>query len=391
MSAAHPSRPTSRSRSVLSVSITQRSLRSAFVPALVCAVVACCASTASAQGLSERIKAVGEQKREAARNDTSKARLLGALVYTDVTVQFDKTPAKQAFEYLAAQMGASLVVRYEGEGGAEGIDPEMEVTLALEGVPALTALERMLEYCGGDQPTTWQLRDGFIEAGTKDRLNAPNARELRMYPIRDLLFEPPNFDNAPDFNLSAALAQGGQQQGQGGGQGGGGGGFGGGGGGGFGGGGGGMGGGGAGGGGGIIGEPGEDPERPSEEEQAEKIMDLIKEQCEPEIWISEDIANMRYYQGVLIIRAPDYVHRQIDGYPFAPQRPRRNANSAAGAASGSPSDAAPAGATSSAAGVDRTLTVDRRMVTFTAGLTVVDNVKFTSAPVSGAVGGTGAR
>jgi uncharacterized membrane protein YgcG len=374
-----------------------------FAPAFVCAVIACSATTVSAQGLSERIKAVGEQKREAARNDTSKARMLGALVYTDVTVQFDKTPAKQAFEYLAAQMGASLVVRYEGEGGAEGIDPEMEVTLSLEGVPALTALERMLEFCGGDQPTTWQLRDGFIEAGTKDRLNAPAARELRMYPIRDLLFEPPNFDNAPDFNLSSALAQGGQQNGQGGGQGGGGGGFGGGGGG-----GGGFGGGGGGGGaggGGIIGEPGEDPERPSEEEQAEKIMDLIKEQCEPEIWISEEIANMRYYQGVLIIRAPDYVHRQIDGYPFSPQRPRRNADAAGSAAtapSGATSSATPQAnpeanseanraAVPSAAGSERTIVVDRRYVTFTAGLTVVDNVKFTSAPVSGAVGGTGAR
>jgi hypothetical protein len=164
------------------------------------------AGVANAQGLSERIQAVGEQRREAARNDVTKAKLLGALLYTDVTVAFDKTTAKTAFEYVAQQMGVPLVVRYAGEGGSDGIDPELEVSLSLEGAPAITAIERLLEICGTEEPCTWQIREGFVEAGTKERLAAPAARELRMYPIRDLLFQPPTFDNAPDFNLSSALS-----------------------------------------------------------------------------------------------------------------------------------------------------------------------------------------
>ena len=324
------------------------------------------AAAASAQGLSERIRAVADQKMEAAKNDTSKGRLLGSLLYSDLSVNFDKTDARTAFGYIRDQIGVPLVVRYAGEGASEGIDPELEINLQMENVPALTVIERLLEICGTDTACTWQLREGFIEVGTKGRLAAPAAREVRMYPVRDLLFEPPMFDNAPQFNLGAALQQGqGGQGGGGGGMGGGGGGGGfGGGGGGFGGGGGGFGGGGGGsggsggGGGGLIGEPGEDPERPSEEEKANQLQDLIKEQCEPEAWDVEGWATMRYYQGVLIIRAPDFVHRQIDGYPFAPVRPRK---------------AADAGT--------------KRYVTFSGEVSIVQNLGFDSATVTGAAGG----
>ena len=169
------------------------------------------ASHAVAQGLSERIRGVADQRAQERAQDSSRASLLGALLYTDVAVNFDKTAARTAFEYVADQMGVPLVVRYDGEGGSGGIDPEMEISLQLEGAPALTVLERLLEMCATDEACTWQLRDGFVEAGTKERLSVPAARELRMYPVRDLLFEPPYFDNAPDFNLNAAIQQGGQQ------------------------------------------------------------------------------------------------------------------------------------------------------------------------------------
>ena len=129
-----------------------------------------------------------------------------------------------------------------------------------------------------------------------------------------------------------------------------------------------TGGGGGGGGGGIIGDPGEDPERRSEDEKSQQLMDIIVEQCEPEAWTDNggDAASMRYYQGVLIIRAPDYIHRQIDGYPFAPKRPARATTSASSGEGGA-----------------------RRYVTFTSSISVVDNVQFRSVPVQGAVGGNG--
>lgn len=313
---------------------------------LVAAVSAVCLSTTvSAQGLSERIQGVADQRREAASNDSSKGKLLGALLYQDVTVNFDKTTARDAFAFVATQLGARLVVRYQGDGGKSGdtgIDPELEISLNLEGQPALTVIEQMLELCGTDTDCEWQLRNGYIELGTVDRLSVPAARELRTYSVRDLLFEPPTFDNAPDFNLSSALSQGSQGSG-----------------------------GGSGGGGGIIGDSGEDPERPTEAEQAEQLIEIIKQQCGgDEIWVDDEspdaVASIRYYQGSIIVRAPDYVHRMIDGYPFAPVRPRSSAANASEATSGS-----------------------SRYVTFTSGLSIVQNLKFTAVPVQGAVAGSG--
>ena len=125
------------------------------------------------------------------------------------------------------------------------------------------------------------------------------------------------------------------------------------------------------GGGGIIGDSGEDPERPTEAEQAEQLIEIIKQQCGgDEIWVDDEspdaVASIRYYQGSIIVRAPDYVHRMIDGYPFAPVRPRSSAADASEATSGS-----------------------SRYVTFTSGLSIVQNVKFTAVPVQGAVAGSG--
>jgi hypothetical protein len=196
-----------------------------------------------------------------------------------------------------------------------------------------------------------------VEVGTKERLSLPGALQIKYYPIRDLLFEPPMFDNAPDLDLSSALNQAGGFGGGGGGSGGGGGGgFGGGGGG-----GGGRGGGGGGGGGSIFGDPSEAPERLSEEERAQQVVDLITETVEPDAWDVNggDWATIRYYTGTLIIRAPDYIHRQIGGYPFA-TRPV-----------GRPRAAAP----------------PRRYLTFTGAASNVEVVNVRQVKTTGAVGG----
>ncbi len=311
-----------------------------------------------AQNLSERMRAVAEQRQQAAAHDSSKASLLGALLYTDLTVDFKDRPAKEAIQFIADALGVPLVARYSSDRAGTGLDPDASITFKAEGKPALTVLEMVLEQAGGGDATTWQLREGFIEVGTKERLRVASARELRMYPVKDLLFEAPLFDNAPDFNLNSAIQQGsnGSQGGGGGGNGGGGGGFGGGGGGGF---GGGGGGGGSGGGGQIFGDPGDAPEMPSEAEKAQKLVDLIIETVEPDEWIDNGgESSIKYYQGVLVVRAPDYVHRALAGYPFAAR----------------PQASQPAGG---------------RYVTFTAPISIIQNVKFRNGTVTGAAGGAG--
>ena len=77
-------------------------------------VASAVAASASGQGLSERVRAVAEQRQEAAKNDMSRGRLLGALLYTDITANFENTPAKTAFEFIGKQLGVPFIVREHG-------------------------------------------------------------------------------------------------------------------------------------------------------------------------------------------------------------------------------------------------------------------------------------
>jgi hypothetical protein len=270
-----------------------------------------------AQSLTERAGLVMQQRTAAESQMATKSQLLSVLLYTDVTVQFKETHARDAFSYLKTILGVPIVGRYSDDRTGEGIDPEAPITLDIADRPALTVLEMMLDQCADPDPCTWQLREGFIEVGTKSRLAA--AKEIKYYSIGDLLFEPPYFDNAPKLDLSSALNQGGGFGG--GGFGGGGGGFGGGGG--LGGGGGGYGGGGGGrgggGGGNIFDDPGDEKARRSKDEMAQDLIDLITKIVEPDGWDINggEMASIEYYTGTLIVRAPDFVHRQLGGYPFA--------------------------------------------------------------------------
>ena len=246
---------------------------------------------------------------------TSQGEMLGQLLYTDISVQFDDTAARDAIDFISNLLGVNIVGRYNDDRVGEGIDPETPINLDVQDKPALTVLEMVLEQCddgfGGE--CTWQLRDGFVEVGTKDRLDL--SRDMRIYPVRELLFEPPMFTNAPSIDLNEAL-QGGNQGGGGGG--------------GFGGGGGGSGGGFGGGfGGDIFEENEEEIVRPTAEELAEELIEIITESVEPDRWEDNGglAATVRFYQGNLIINAPDYIHRQVGGYNFA-VRTRRQGNAA---------------------------------------------------------------
>ena len=344
-----------RSTSADRAARTPRPLALAAIACMMGATLMCTTTPAHAQGLSGAIDAVMQQRAaDAAAEEmqTAKPKILGALLTTPMSVDFAETTAKDAFEYFKKNLGVQMIVRFRSDRFPEGIDPEATITLKLESTPALTVLEQMMTQVCTNIPCTWQLKSTFLEIGTKPDLSRPGDLELKLYPVRDILYEAPVFDNAPDFNIDTALAQGMAMGGGGGGMGGGGGGFGG-----AGGGGGGMGGGGAGGGGTLFGGGGDSPERASHEELAGKLIKIIQLTVEPEIWLS-GAATIEYFQGSLMVKAPDFVHRQLGGYPFA-QTPA--------------SGAAPAG----------------RYVTMTVPITQSQVQGFGGASVSGAAGASG--
>jgi hypothetical protein len=125
--------------------------------------------------------------------DHMRARLLGVLVYTKVTLKFEDTPARDAFSILSKAINTEIVGRYSDDNVGFGIDPDLPINVQVNDEQALEVLGRILEQCEVYEDCTWQLRRGFIEVSTKERLSVPSARELRMYHIRDLMLEPPRF------------------------------------------------------------------------------------------------------------------------------------------------------------------------------------------------------
>lgn len=272
------------------------------------ALLACmtCLSTAEAQ------------QRNPKQFHAAGARILGQLVYTDITAEFNNAELRTVMEFFKSYTGTPMVIKWMNDDNAEGLNPELLITMEINDQPAMNVLERILDQCSIDgESYTWQLHHGMLEIGSKAWLARHSAQNIEVYDIENLIFEIPDFDNAPTLDLGGFGGGGGGLGG--GGRGGGGGGIGGGGsgggsGGGFGG-GGGAGGGGTGGGGSLS---------PTEEDdRIEELIDLIVSFVEPEAWKRNGgaWASIRPYRGTLIIRAPDFVQRQLDGYPFGPIPP----------------------------------------------------------------------
>jgi hypothetical protein len=137
----------------------------------------------------------------AADNDAERARLLGLLVHTQVTISLGAVPAREAFDTFRRVTFIPIVARWNDDAVGFGMDPRTLISVDASNRPALDVLEEMLEQCELTEDCTWQLRRGFVEVSTKERLAVPAARETRLYDIRHLMLEAPMF--APPGNGSA--------------------------------------------------------------------------------------------------------------------------------------------------------------------------------------------
>ena len=162
-----------------------------------------------------------------------------------------------------------------------GLDPDATITLDVRRV----SLPELLEQADAPDawPTdrsTWQrLPNGTIELGPRTVLN--RRTRTVIYDIDALVLEAPNFTAAPTLDLQQALQQ--AQSG-------------------------------AGGGGLPLEEETDDPALPTTPlERAEEIAALVREFVEPEQWTENGGAGatMRLWRGKLVVRAPGYIHRQL--------------------------------------------------------------------------------
>ncbi|MHC4127448.1 MAG: hypothetical protein ACYSUA_04630, partial [Planctomycetota bacterium] len=126
-----------------------------------------------------------------------KAELIGVLTHTRLSVEFDGVPARAAFRSISAALATPVIARYSDDRFGHGIDPAAPLYFKAEDAPARLVLEMILEQCATYEPCIWQLRKGYIEVGTKERLSFPAAAESRLYNLRDLMLEPPHFVAPP--------------------------------------------------------------------------------------------------------------------------------------------------------------------------------------------------
>lgn len=246
-----------------------------------------------------------------------------------ITMEVTEARLEDVLRFIAEFTGADLEPAWTTTQ-AEGLDKDQAITFSAKNVPALTALEQVLAKAQRDfQENTWQMTPyGSMQVGPKDILN--KTRRLVVYSINDMLLDIPNNTQTPQIDLSSVL-----QQSQGGG-----------------------------GGGGSpftgTGNEQDQTERRSKTERATELINLITTFVETNQWVDNggEAATVRYYNGTLLINAPDYIHRQLVGYAYWP----------------SSSSPGPGGV--------RTVTLN-----VDAGLGKVDG--FGTAPVTGTAGGVG--
>ena len=116
--------------------------------AAVCGVLS---SPTLGQDLSGRIQEVrGRLERD---RYAGSAEHLGRLLYTDCEVRMEEAPIEDAVTWLAGATGAPLRILDDNKG-QPGIDPSVEITLDVRGMPALTVLEIMMEQYEDDERGT---------------------------------------------------------------------------------------------------------------------------------------------------------------------------------------------------------------------------------------------
>lgn len=277
----------------------RRSILCTLVLAFACAPL-------SAQSLSDRIRDYKQrqstrrptddrEKQQAQQQATLQRRLYDIMPSVDL----DGVGAKTALTWWSQSNGIPIVINW-AKMELAGIMPDTPVTVKLNNVPAVTALQIMLEQLAPFNTTmVYELTPWYVRVMTRDEALANTA--IRVYDIGDMLMEIPDFDNAPSLSLSAVVGGGGGRSGGRGGSssvs---------------------MGSGGGGGGGSIFGDTDndsddDDDDSLSKADRAEQLAQIIRDTIEPDIWQANggQYSNIRYFSNRLVIRAPMFVHRQI--------------------------------------------------------------------------------
>ncbi len=244
------------------------------------------AGATTGAGSAAPIRSTGDARRDTLLRMTNKR----------MSLEVTEARLEDVLTFIKETTQADLEFVWQGDGDAAGLDKERKITLNVKNRSALSILETVLDKAKTDlgSANTWQMTPhGSMQVGPKEALN--QDRRLETYDINDLLSIIPTYADVPEIDLNSVLQQ---SQGGGGGQ-------------------------------SPFREEGSqrEPLR-SREDRAKDIMDIIIANVEPDQWADNggDAATIRHYNGTLIVNAPDYVHRQVAGYPYWPSYTTRTAS-----------------------------------------------------------------
>jgi hypothetical protein len=210
------------------------------------------------------------------------------------SVDFNETRLEDVMRWVVATSGgADIDVMWMDDRNAAGLDKDTLVTLKIQNKSLLSIVETVLERSVDASlgPSTWQMSEsGAMQIGPRERLN--KFKRVEVYPIRDMIMPVPDFTNGYELDLQQALQQASQRGGGGGGQS------------------------------PFTEAEQQRQERRTEGERADEIIDIITTTVESEQWQNNggDGGSIRFFQGSLLVNAPDYVHRQLNGYPYWPKQ-----------------------------------------------------------------------
>jgi len=205
-----------------------------------------------------------------------------------ISVDFDGTRLDEVLKSIADQTGADFEVLFKVDG-RDGLDPEAPVKLAEKNLPAIAILQKVLSKVTNSESdeSTWQFNDvGRMQIGRKNEL--VRFRRVEIYSIRDLLLPLPVYPDVPEVNLQQALQSG------------------------------------TGGGSGPFSQPGgnrtKDPKTIEEERRTrgEDIIAILVKYAEKEWWNADGVTRPQYFDGNIIVDAPDFMHRALVGYSWWP-------------------------------------------------------------------------
>lgn len=210
-----------------------------------------------------------------------------------LTVDFTEQRLEDVLGFVVQVTGVDAEIMWLEGGAGTGLEKDTQISLKVNNMSALSVLEKVLEkaQAGGlsGGGNTWQLSEnGTLQIGPRERLNT--YKRIVLYSVADLLQELPDYEDAPEFDLQSVLQNSGQRGGGGGGQ-----------------------------------SPFRDnqgnqgaTDRRTLAQRAEDLQRLITNIVERDQWQENGGtgASITYYQGSFLVNAPDYVHRELNGYPW---------------------------------------------------------------------------